>query len=102
MPVLLHPYGKPQRNVYEILYVFMNLLCKNWKRHADTTLPADVREPVHHDIIMKITNKMQLCRLIYYSLSALHVSGDVFAHHQEHFTVFTASGNITNIAAGWN
>jgi hypothetical protein len=43
---------------------------------------------------MKITNKMQLCRLIYYSLSALHVSGDVFAHHQEHLTVFTASGNI--------
>jgi hypothetical protein len=29
---------------------------------------------------MKTTNKMQLCRLIYYSLSALHVSGDVFAH----------------------
>ena len=37
---------------------------------------------------------MQLYRLIYYSLSALHVSGDVFAHHQEHLTVFTASGNI--------
>ena len=27
-----------------------------------------------------------------YSQSALHVSGDVFAHHQEHFTVFTVSG----------
>jgi hypothetical protein len=25
-----------------------------------------------------------LYRLIYYSKSALHVSGDVFAHHQEH------------------
>jgi hypothetical protein len=25
---------------------------------------------------------------------ALHASGDVFAHHQEHFTVFTASDNI--------
>ena len=54
----------------------------------------DVRESVHHDIIMKITSKMQLCRLIYYSLSAVHVSGDVFAHHQEHLSVFTASGNI--------
>jgi hypothetical protein len=31
---------------------------------------------------------------IYYSKSALHVLGDVFAHHQEHFTVFTASGSI--------
>jgi len=30
-----------------------------------------------------------LCGLIYYSKSALHVSGDVFAHHQEHLTVFT-------------
>jgi hypothetical protein len=57
-------------------------------------LKLDVHESVHHDIIMKTTNKMQLCRLIYYSLSALRVSGDVFAHHQEHLTVFTASGSI--------
>src|SRR5215475_11641080 len=33
-------------------------------------------------------------RLIYYSKSDLHVSGDVFAHHQEHLTVFTASGSV--------
>jgi len=33
-----------------------------------------------------------LYRLIYYSKSALHVSGDVFSHHQEHLTVFTVSG----------
>ena len=35
-----------------------------------------------------------LYRLIYYSKSALHVSGDVFAHHQKHLTVFTVSGSI--------
>ena len=35
-----------------------------------------------------------LYRLIYYSKSALHVSGDVFAHHQEHLTVFTVSGSF--------
>ena len=35
-----------------------------------------------------------LHRLIYYSKSALHVSGDVFAHHQEHLTVFTVSGSV--------
>jgi hypothetical protein len=29
--------------------------------------------------------------LFIYSISAVHVSGDVFAHHQEHWTVFTAS-----------
>jgi len=43
--------------------------------------------------IMKVTNKMQIYRLIYFSLLALHVSGDVFAHHQEHLTVFTVSGS---------
>jgi len=35
-----------------------------------------------------------LYRLIYYSKSAVHVSGDVFAHHQEHLTVFTVSGSV--------
>ena len=53
-----------------------------------------VRESVHRDITMKATKKMQLYRLIYYSQSALHVSGDVFAHHQEHLIVFTASGSV--------
>jgi len=43
---------------------------------------------------MKVTNKMQLYRLIYFSLSALHVSGDVFAHHQERLTSFTVSGSM--------
>jgi len=43
---------------------------------------------------MKVTNKMQLYRLIYYSRSALHISRDVFAHHQEHLPVFAASGSI--------
>jgi len=37
---------------------------------------------------------MQLYRLFYYSKSALQVSGDVFAHHQEHLTVFTVSGSV--------
>jgi len=46
------------------------------------------------NLIMKLTNKMQIYRLIYYSWLALHVSGDVFAHHQEHLTVFTVSVSI--------
>jgi hypothetical protein len=37
---------------------------------------------------------MQLYRLIYYSKSAVRVSGDIFAHHQEHLTVFTISGSV--------
>jgi hypothetical protein len=32
----------------------------------------------------KMTNKMQLYTIIYYSLIALHISSDIFAHHQEH------------------
>jgi hypothetical protein len=35
-----------------------------------------------------------LYRLIYCSKSALHVSGDLFAHHQEHLTVFPVSDSL--------
>jgi hypothetical protein len=31
-----------------------------------------------------MTNNLQLFRIIYYSLAALHVSSDIFAHHQEY------------------
>jgi hypothetical protein len=48
----------------------------------------DVREFVHHVTTMKITNTIALYRLIYYYKPALHVSGYVFAHRQEHLTVF--------------
>jgi len=34
---------------------------------------------------------MQIFGLFICTQSVLHVSGDVFAHHQEHMTVFTAS-----------
>ena len=54
----------------------------------------DVHESVRRDTIIKVTNKMQLYRLIYYSQSAPHVPGDFFAHHQEHLTVFTLYGII--------
>jgi hypothetical protein len=37
---------------------------------------------------------MQLYRLIYFSKSALHVSGDVLFHHQKHSAVFTVSGSV--------
>jgi len=53
-----------------------------------------VHESMHRNIIVKITNKMQLYRFIYYSKSALHVSGNIFAHQQKHLTVFTVSGSV--------
>jgi len=34
-------------------------------------------------LITKMTNRMQLCVTIYCSLTALHVSRDIFAHHPE-------------------
>jgi len=39
-----------------------------------------------------MTNKMQLYGIIYYSLAAVHVSSDIFAHHQEHLDCIAASG----------
>jgi len=45
---------------------------------------------------MKMANKMQLCRIIYYSLAALHVSSDIFARHQEHLNCITLS-DITHV-----
>jgi len=54
----------------------------------------EVHESVHRDTTMKINQQDALYRLIYYSKSALHVSGDVFAHRQEHLTVFTLSGSV--------
>jgi len=46
--------------------------------------------------IINYENNQQdaLYRPIYYSKSAVHVSGDVFAHHLEHLTVFTVSGSV--------
>jgi hypothetical protein len=43
-----------------------------------------------------MTNKLQLCRIIYYSLAALHVSSDIFAIIRSVKTVFIASG-ITHV-----
>jgi hypothetical protein len=65
-----------------------------WFGRGGRAIVLDVYEFVHRGIITKTTNKMQQCGLIYYSKSAVHVLGHVFAHHQEHLTVFTASGNI--------
>jgi len=44
---------------------------------------------------------MQLCRVIYYSLAALHVSSDIFAHHQEHPNCIQFLVLHTYVAAGW-
>jgi len=61
----------------------------------DNTLYAlDFQESVHCDTTMKVTNKMQLYRLIYYFYSALRDLDNVFEQSQEQLTVFTVSGSI--------
>jgi hypothetical protein len=51
---------------------------------------------MNESYIYKYENNQQgaLYILIYCSKSAVRISGDVFAHHQEHFTVFTISGSV--------
>jgi hypothetical protein len=44
----------------------------------------------------KMTNKKQMCKIIYYSLAALHVSSDIFPHHQEHLNCIKTAG-ITHV-----
>ena len=48
-----------------------------------------------------MTNKMKLCRIIYYSLATVHVSNDIFAHHQEHLTVLQIVVLHMYVSAGW-
>jgi hypothetical protein len=56
-------------------------------RQTDTT-------SVNYKHIYENNQQAALYRLIYYSKSALHVSGYVLAHHQEHVTVYTVSGSV--------
>ena len=85
---------KAASDIYIYIYIYIYIDIDIDIAAKNCTEKFDVHETVQPDIIMKVTNKMQLYRLSYYSLSALHVSGDVFAHHQEHLTVFKASGSI--------
>ena len=64
-------------------------LHRDWLLHISMGIinrqsQLDIHGSMHHDIITKITNKMQLCRLIYCSLLAQHVSSDIFACHREY------------------
>jgi hypothetical protein len=56
--------------------------------------PATIQKPWHPACNFEHNQQDALYRLIYYSKSAVHVSGDVFAHHQEHLTLFTVSTSI--------
>jgi hypothetical protein len=61
------------------LGVMMNYACGN-----NASYNTSKKYENSATIYTKMTNKMQLCRIIYYSLAAVHVSSDIFSHHQEH------------------
>jgi len=50
---------------------------------------------------MKVTNKMQLYRLIYFYLPALHVSGDVLPTIRSTRLYLQYLVVFTQVAAGW-
>jgi hypothetical protein len=62
------------------------------------TCILDIHVSVHHETIYE---NDQLCRIIDYSLVTLHVSNNIFAHHQEHLNFITASGITHYVAASW-
>jgi len=74
--------------------VFKQCLYKeNWKEILSSSKIKKKKKCWHY---FKYGNNQQdaIYRLIYYSKSVLHVSGDVFAHHQEHLTLFTVSVSV--------
>jgi len=58
--------------------ISLSLIPRNLIEHLTFMVPCIMIK------FRKMTNKMQLCRIIYCSLTALHVSSDIFAHYQEH------------------
>jgi hypothetical protein len=68
--------------ILRLLYIWLAFYSLLYILHI---LLADIHGSEHHDtIFIKMTNKMQMCRIIYCSFAAIHVSSDFFAHHQEH------------------
>jgi len=82
-------------NFFVKIYSFE--LRPNWVKHVERARQKfcyAFSKRLLEQLIMNSTNDLQLYRTIYCSQSALHVSGDILAHHQERLNVFTASGNI--------
>jgi hypothetical protein len=75
----------------EICFAFFKLCIPYASVMFTTTTEADVNSKTFN---YENNKQDALYGLIYYSMSALHVSGNVFAHHQEHLTVFTESGSL--------
>jgi hypothetical protein len=78
-------------------------LTTHFTHNRQTPMPPVGLEPLSQQASGRWPMPDAIYRLINYSNLAVHVSGDVFAHHTEHFTVFTVSGSVvfTQVAACW-
>jgi len=89
-----------QRVYLQCKWVFSTPCSNVWTINVSTQVePCFFRKnkmSQHMSSFYNYENEQQdaLYRLIYYSKSTLHVSGEVFAHHREHLTVFTVSGSV--------
>jgi hypothetical protein len=54
-------------NYFFLIFRRFSQNCEKRLKIARSEYQLDVRESVHRDTIMKVTNKMQLYRFIYYS-----------------------------------
>jgi hypothetical protein len=76
-------------------YNYKDMSCVEWNIKTVESV-IKIFENVWRQALSNCENSQQdaLYRLIYYSKSGLHVSGHVFAHHQEHLTIFTVSDSV--------
>jgi hypothetical protein len=83
--------GPPRVGCPRLLIQYIRSYPPNWSPFLHPQ-PEDAPCRGNRDPLM--TWQDALYSLIYYSKSAVHVSGDGFSHHQEHLTVFTISGSV--------
>jgi hypothetical protein len=60
------------KNTHMHIHTYTSESARTWS-FIITYSKLDVHESVYRDTIMKVTNQMQIYKLIYFSLSALHV-----------------------------
>jgi hypothetical protein len=77
-------------------WIFFCRFVANWECRSSGILQRTYIWQAGANVSEDYENNQQdaVYRLIYYSKSALHISSDVFAHHQEHWIVFTVPGSV--------
>ena len=70
-------------------YFLLHIICVVWKpRVGDTGLPLVGELTKHGETFWYISNKMQFYTVYLFMKTALHVSGGISTHHQEHIQLY--------------